>query len=807
MRVINDLLSQTPKLDFQTLIRVLDAKKEKNRPKNSEKTGQKDSQKEILQAGLSGNDLEKNRKIANQVRNGENNAMEKKFMPLSFERKDQKLEKENLEISNRKKSNTKNNFGENFDESKRILDSNKNQTKIDSNNNNDDNFQSKQEAASDRKSENEEEFPNDFESINSQDSLIMSNIKKSMTLSRKLSSKKIFPIVNPSPEKNLKKTSQPQNKLKNQNLEKSFKKSELIKKRKAESDPSKNSLKKNFFMESKEKKSKNGSSVRKKKVLNFSIEKSMGKNKISKMTNKKDEKSRKSFGESCRDFKKVSSKERERTKTAKEGLLRSKSCLAQKKTWNGKSSFRQYLRQSMAPKEEKIETASVMKRLSSASRKSVKNLEKLKKSQGMRQAKPRVEKSLGKSRNSRKKVSGSVQKDMKSSVKKASKSWMKLEPQKREPKEITPQPKNKSSHQTPNQTRQLKSQNLAETGLSKKLTSQCKQKKQTQNSNLPTQTKNQNAVSNNPNPEKQEFQDQIQKVMSDLEDVDRLLSCMPKQRERSQSRNKNMAIGKNIKPTFRAQSQEQFVEPSRRVRIKLKLKDKRDDFKQQKLRRNKNQRSKSPNESLRLLKKSIELKRAEAAKISKQKFAVAKNSEKHHDKNNQNKNANTNQKFFGEETFEIQKKSGLQYTKSQANLTNKNHYSNSKKDAKSPQNYSKNYESNTQFGQDKFTYPNEPRYSLKNLKQLESLYGPSMESGDWERDLRQIQMKQSDLAALESSRSQIIRDSFQLSVLRSQMMHQSKVVKLSRLGPVGKVIGGKEGFNEFDRNNEQVKFF
>ena len=73
-----------------------------------------------------------------------------------------------------------------------------------------------------------------------------------------------------------------------------------------------------------------------------------------------------------------------------------------------------------------------------------------------------------------------------------------------------------------------------------------------------------------------------------------------------------------------------------------------------------------------------------------------------------------------------------------------------------------------------------------------------MESGEWPRDLMTIQCNQADLAALESSRSQIIRESFQLSVLRSQMMQESKVVKLSRLGPSPGMIGGRKG--------EEVRF-
>ena len=115
------------------------------------------------------------------------------------------------------------------------------------------------------------------------------------------------------------------------------------------------------------------------------------------------------------------------------------------------------------------------------------------------------------------------------------------------------------------------------------------------------------------------------------------------------------------------------------------------------------------------------------------------------------------------------------------------------------QNCSKDYSSQTQLKMRDLPETNsEAVYSLKNLGQLESLYGPSMESGEWPRDLMAIQCNQADLAALESSRSQIIRESFQLSVLRSQMMQESKVVKLSRLGPSPGLIGG--------RRVEQVRF-
>ena len=58
---------------------------------------------------------------------------------------------------------------------------------------------------------------------------------------------------------------------------------------------------------------------------------------------------------------------------------------------------------------------------------------------------------------------------------------------------------------------------------------------------------------------KKGFEDEIRKVMDDLEDVNRLLSSIPKQKNRSQSRNKASGFGGQARASFRTQSQEQCL--------------------------------------------------------------------------------------------------------------------------------------------------------------------------------------------------------------------------------------------------------
>ena len=474
-----------------------------------------------------------------------------------------------------------------------------------------------------------EEFPNDFESIQSQDSLMMSPVRNSLALSRQLSGKKIYPIL----EKNLG-GEEIENQNKNKRDFRLEKSKDLLerKNREVSAKGEKDLVKGGLSRSEKMKRSRNQSRGRadiqdrknvkkmkniqdvqdvqnvqnkqsvkiiknmktethlQKKIQRESLSKKtfLQKKKISRnySTERKKKKKRKlklkmakqkaidsqKIKEESRESVSHSRKSKQNDEMAQsgslgpaiEGLIRSKSCLTQGKDWKPRTSFRKYLRQSMAPGDSDITAVKgrkVVNKSDKAEVNSRKGVISNKDRNGLGNNTNTVNNmkdefvKIGKMGNRARSIKKNMK--IKNQVKKPSKSWVKHKKPVSESMKINPKHdiKNQNSkdenkeilkdRSPKTEMRKLPNRGKSGEAILKKRVKMCKK---SDSGSRKTSVK-----------KKQGFEDEIRKVMDDLEDVDRLLSSIPKQKNRSQSRNKVSGFGGQTRASFRTQSQEQCL--------------------------------------------------------------------------------------------------------------------------------------------------------------------------------------------------------------------------------------------------------